>query len=386
MIGLVLCGFSRVLLRVSHDGRDRHRAARGRRDRRDRRDRGRAGKQVTGASLLVDGRRRARRRDARRRASRSLRRPAGRGGGRRPSGRRARRAGGAATTGSTRRRSTAPADEPFTIEFDNQDHGRRSTTSSSLGGARRTRRGAVRRRDADHGPDAGRRTPCEPLAGRRVLLLLRGPPDDDDGDADGARAQPAARRPERPVIVAQNLLRHRRARRCRAARRRPLTFENEDAGVPHNIAIYTDDYCDGGVLQGRADRPGSRRRRTRSRRSTPGDVLLPLRRPPDHERDGRPCEGGPPEGGGGAAPPARAHHRPERLAAASVRRSAARATPPTRRSSRCLALARRARRQRRAVVGVPSASSEPLPVLEGERLDGGHAVAPPTFAGDGRSS
>ena len=65
-----------------------------------------------------------------------------------------------------------------------------------------------------------------------------------------------------------------------------LTFENKDASTPHNVAIYEDDSATTPLFQGDArDRTGH------GRVQAPGDpgrrVLLPVRRPPDHERDGR---------------------------------------------------------------------------------------------------
>ena len=86
-----------------------------------------------------------------------------------------------------------------------------------------------------------------------------------------------------------------------------LTFDNEDAGVPHNIAIYSDDSLSEVLFQG-TQFPGIATEEYQIPDARRGDVLLPLRCPPHDER----------LGGGRSA-------RRDRVPAANHRR-----TPPAR--------------------------------------------------------
>ena len=64
-----------------------------------------------------------------------------------------------------------------------------------------------------------------------------------------------------------------------------LTFDNEDAGIPHNIAIYSDDSLSETLFQG-TQFPGIASRGVSDPGARCGDVLLPLRRPHHDERHG----------------------------------------------------------------------------------------------------
>ena len=64
-----------------------------------------------------------------------------------------------------------------------------------------------------------------------------------------------------------------------------LTFDNEDAGIPHNIAIYSDDSLSEILFQG-TQFPGIATRGVPDPGARRGDVLLPVRRPHHDERHG----------------------------------------------------------------------------------------------------
>ena len=62
-----------------------------------------------------------------------------------------------------------------------------------------------------------------------------------------------------------------------------ITFHNEDAGIPHNIAIYTDETLSTALFQGEQF-PGVATQEYQVPALDPGTLLLPLRRPHDDER------------------------------------------------------------------------------------------------------
>ncbi len=62
-----------------------------------------------------------------------------------------------------------------------------------------------------------------------------------------------------------------------------LTFDNKNAGVPHNVAIYDSSARAKDPLH-RRDHHRTGDRDVQRARAAPGHLLLPVRRPPEHER------------------------------------------------------------------------------------------------------
>ena len=127
-----------------------------------------------------------------------------------------------------------------------------------------------------------------PAAGLRdVLLPLRGAPDDDDRDHRSAEGggEGGGGGGGGTTVMAKDLAFD--TDQIDLAGRTPttLTFDNKDAGIPHNIAIYTDDSLSETLFQGEQF-PGIATRGLPDPGARCGDVLLPLRRPPHDERLG----------------------------------------------------------------------------------------------------
>jgi plastocyanin len=146
---------------------------------------------------------------------------------------------GAAVTGFDLKTLTAPADTPFTIAFNNQDPAC-STTSSS---PRRIREGPVGgdlpRRGGHHRPQRVRLRGAG-AAGRRDVYFCKIHPTTMKGVLTVAVGAQPGTGASGNVITAENLAFDRDTLSFPADTASTLTFQNNDAGVPHNVAIYPD--------------------------------------------------------------------------------------------------------------------------------------------------
>ena len=190
---------------------------------------------------------------------------------------------GAAATGFEQTTLAVPADKPIELEFDNQEPGcpaqRRDLPRGPGEEPRRDR--CLHRRRCRPGPTkttyAGRAA-CP--TGSYFFHCEVHP-----ATMTGTIEPPTARRRRAPAGRSSWRRTCRSTpRRSTCRRRQPtaITFDNEDAGIPHNIAIYTDASLSTALFQGEQF-PGVATQEYRSRRWS-GDVLLPLRHPPHDER------------------------------------------------------------------------------------------------------
>ena len=147
---------------------------------------------------------------------------------------------GAATTGFSTDALSAPSDVPFTLAFENADpavphnvviyDGPDAEAPQLFRGrtGHGSRDGRLRRRAARRG---------------RVLLQLRGAPDHDDGhdDSGARRRRGGGGGGEGITVVAADIAFDTDTIELPADAPTKITLDNQDAGTPHNIAIYTDE-------------------------------------------------------------------------------------------------------------------------------------------------
>ncbi len=89
-------------------------------------------------------------------------------------------------------------------------------------------------------------------------------------------------------LTAQNLAFSTSTITVRAGEEVTIAFNNMDAGVPHNFAVYTDSSASTAIFKGAIVTGPTTTTYTFTAPSAPGTLLLPVRRPPDdHDRDVR---------------------------------------------------------------------------------------------------
>src|SRR5918996_3802251 len=160
---------------------------------------------------------------------------------------------------------SVPADAPFTIEFDNRDGGQQHNVEIFDNPERSGT--PVFEGDIITGP-ATVEYPVDPLAEGTYYFLcvvhpqMTGeieaapgrPGGEPGGPGGGMGGEPPGGGPpgggEAPTVVAQGIAFDTDTISLPADRPSSLTFDNRDPGVPHNIAIYTDESLSEALFQG----------------------------------------------------------------------------------------------------------------------------------------